>query len=98
MSLVDRGLLLNKIFSFFKSLGRPKWKIDKDSYSVMAIGLMLGTTVLAGSLTPLGPGLYAGLRRKSGRLSLYTAAAALDGAATLGDWDASSPTMYWPCS
>ena len=78
---------MNKISSFFKSLKLPAWKLDKDSYSVMALGFLLSRTVFAGSLAPFGPAFYAGLRRQNGALSIYAAAAALVGAATMGDWD-----------
>lgn len=65
----------------------PKIRLDRDSCVAAALSFFLGRTVLAGSLAPFGPALYAGLRPLGGLLPALSAVSAIAGSASLARWD-----------
>lgn len=70
-----------------KGLKPPKVHLEKDTFVAVALSFLLGRTVLAGSLAPFGPALYAGLRPLSPFMPLIAAASAILGSLTLNRLD-----------
>lgn len=64
----------------------PGIEVSPGSLLALGLGLLLGRTAFADSLSPFGPALYAGTRTLGGSIGVFAGLGVLAGSATRGDW------------
>ena len=78
--------VLGKLKKWLGSRPASGVQISRGSIPVFVLSFLLGRTAFAGSMSPFGPALYAGVRTLAGSIGAFAGIGVLAGSATRGDW------------